>query len=204
MGVEAVGQNVHKEKALANPFRIVGLNPTKTVAKQYLGDLQYQVVAYKESRFRQFGIDHDFPLQGGDPNDIGMMQVNNPTDDDQIWHWKRNADAGKRIFDQKYSLAQRYHVDLQNGTVYRDHPVMEGWYGSRENPTRYAATPLDDNQRVLDGFQRYNRGVFYRWIPNNPKKDPAGSGKWIAEPRNNYGNEAWDIYNGNLPSDWND
>ena len=73
---------------------IRGLNPTKADIKTRLGDVQSQVIAFKESTFAQFGGDN-LPIFGP-PNGFGVMQLDGspvPTAR-QIWDW--NAECRRR------------------------------------------------------------------------------------------------------------
>jgi hypothetical protein len=78
---------------IPNPFIIKGQNPTLATALAELNGDQYAAIAAHESNFNQFhtpgsaslhgeSYDHtqiiEFPFQGDDRTDIGMMQINSP------------------------------------------------------------------------------------------------------------------------------
>lgn len=220
--VVAVGGVHRKEVTLQNPFRIVGLNPSKQEIRAEL-TLEEQVLAYLESRFRQFKQNRDFPLWG-DPDGWGIMQVDPPSNDDQLWNWRVNVQEGKRRFQQdKVRLARSYAERVRNGTTWKEDrtgihytdPIKpnKDWY---IRPYKNAED-LSDDELISEMFQRYNGGVYLRWEPDDPY-DPNTSGSWIrlhgiTEPQ--YGDKARavytvirKVYNGELPPnylppDWN-
>jgi hypothetical protein len=63
------------------------------------------------------------------------------------------------------------------------------WY---EVDKIYNPTPLTTEMLLKETIQKYNKGAYWRWKPDNTKI-PEGSGKWIAEPPNNYCESVWNI-----------
>jgi hypothetical protein len=217
-------------------FQIKGRNPSKTAILTQLGDLKYKVIAFQESKFNHFHahgnpskVDNQspyFPFQGGDVHDIGIMQINNPGSDAIIWDWTVNIATGKSIFDEKYSLAGSYYLDIRNGKTkavnadggfdYRqpdpndDQGNRDTWYYCDEDgdPNIFNAQPMTGDQQLSEAFQRYNKHTYWKWVPD-VDKNPSGPGKWLAYPPNpinddhtlSYGDECWRLYT-NPPSDW--
>jgi len=213
----AVGGRHRKEATIQNPFKIVGLNPFKENIRAML-TLEEQVLAYLESKFRQFKQDGDFPLWGY-PDGWGIMQVDPPSNDDQLWDWTKNVAEGKRRFQhEKVELARTYAQRVRNGrTWYKDgkgnrktnDPIKKPWEWYKvayEN-----AEDLSEDEMVNEMFQRYNGGVFFRWEPDDPN-DVSTNGSWIrlqdiTKPR--YGDTGHavytvvrKVYNGELPPEY--
>ncbi len=169
---------------VSNPFIIKGQNPSKaTVLAELKGD-EYAAIASYESHFNQFAklstfkteynTTPDFPLQGGDHQDFGMMQINSPwyypnnwyynnndyDCDDIIWNWVTNVQQGKLYFRYCYDNdATNYHLD------YRD-------------PTETAKnTPLDEEERYCEAYCEYNGGIgawYWDWKPPDVMENKPG------------------------------
>jgi hypothetical protein len=126
---------------------IRGLNPTKADIKARLGNVQSQVIAFKESTFAQFGADN-LPVFGP-PNGFGVMQLDNsPTPSArQIWDWMQNVDAGQSKFASGQQVVRQHYANL-----------------IAANPKLPA---LISDQLKLASYQYYNSGNngFY-WVPN--------------------------------------
>jgi len=200
------------EKVLENPFRILGRNPSKSDMLTELNERVYKAIAYKESRLNQFaktlGVlanpSPDFPLQGVDPNDVGIMQINNPENDDIIWNWKSNIGTGKARYIDKLGKANNYGSRVRSGntwylndsTYYFNDPIRV----TSVYPRGYLnATDLTGDDLAKEAIQRYNKGIYWRWVPIEPD-DPESEGAWRASPRNDYGDTVWGYYQ-NQP--WN-
>ena len=191
------------EANIENPFKIVGANPSKQSIKAEL-TLEEQVLAYLESRFRQFNS-QQFPLWGY-PDGWGVMQVDPPSNDEQLWDWKKNVAEGKRRFQrEKVRLAQTYSDRVRSGTTWRPikkngkwkkeviDPVDPNWYQRPYNK----AEDLSEDELIYEMFQRYNGGVYCRWDPDRPG-DPESGGTWImlyglTDPIH-YGSTAHAVY----------
>jgi len=165
---------------LQNTFysNIRGKNPTKELILGRLVNIELQVTAYRESRFRQFD-QAGKPLFGA-PNGFGIMQIDNPPATiTQIWNWQSNIDAGRTLWAQKAKDAVTYP-----SRVRKQYPK---------------ATEFTPEELKLETYQRYNGGAYWKWEDRTKK--------WVNSPPNNYANESIRIENlilsGNLPNDWN-
>ena len=215
--VKAEGEGCVKEKTMEKPFSIFGLNPTKASVKNML-TLEQQVIAYWESgrTFHQFINDLGEPLFYG-PHGFGIMMVDPPTDDEQIWNWLANVAEGINRYNEKVRFASNYHNYLKTGNRdangYFLHPLLKDsqgdWYLDEEgNPISYNAEPLIGDDRLLDILQLYNGGAYWKWVVDNDQKDPLGSGYWDAQPPSDYADRLFKIYtdvkNGKFPNGWNE
>jgi hypothetical protein len=181
-------------------FQIKGRNPSKPSILAQLGDLKYKVIAYQESKFNQFHVYGNpsreanrspyFPFQGGDPYDIGIMQIHNPRSDAIIWDWTVNITTGQNILSDDISYIRNYYSTMN--TKFKD------------------AIPLTVDQMLKAAFCRYNWGNrwqnYWHWIP--PNINTGEDGYWDENPpppavnhEKSYPEEAWDLYV-SPPSDW--
>jgi hypothetical protein len=164
---------------------IRGLNPAKADLKSRLGDLQSQVIAFKESTFAQFGGDN-LPLFNG-PNGFGVMQLDNspsPTAR-QIWDWTQNVDGGKSKFTAGQQTIRQHYANLIAA-----HSKLPA---------------LTADQIKVASYEYYNAGNqgFY-WTPN------ATFDGWVKNPNSNfttYGDDAVRVEGlinaGTPPAGWN-
>lgn len=126
---------------------IKGKNPSRDIMLAELGEFQYRIIAYQESKLNQFAQNGnilfnqnpDYPYQGrtsDDRNgdDFGIMQINKPQNDDIIWNWTKNIVAGKAKFNEKYRLAGNYYSDIQNGTTKVYDEDADEWTCNDPNP----------------------------------------------------------------------
>jgi len=164
--IEATAGGKTYKTDISNLFVIKGENPTLAVMLSELNGYVYEAVAYQESRFNQFAPDAniqnrtepDYPLQGHDPDDFGIMQKNKPSDDDIIWNWVTNVRTCKAYLDNRRSAARRYHQDV-NGAV-----------------------ALDADQQLVEAYSEYNGGparLYWSWVIPNPNEDEPGG--WIRD-----------------------
>ena len=124
------------------------------------------------------------------------MQLDFPrATDEQIWNWRANREGGRELLQEKKTL----FADRKYNTIIKKYP----------NANYYS-----DKELMIQVWQLFNGGFYYKWIPDNPKDRKHTKGKWIkdnptvwpghSEP---YGEEAWNIYeaisNGNPPLNWN-
>jgi hypothetical protein len=211
------GKDVYNKTV--NPgFKITGLNPSPSDIRSGLG-IEEQVIVYKESlpKWHHFINDGDFPIFGG-PHGYGLMQLDKPrATPEQVWNWKANRDEGQRRYNEKKNLAQSYSTRINDGRTwywkdeknnireYND-PIKPHWDWY---PHAYSnATTLIDGEELLkEAFQRYNGGVYWRWVPE-VVWDKNSRGKWEKVTTGTYGDEAWNIYDGivnhnTFPDGWN-
>lgn len=179
-------------QTINNPFTITGLNPTKQSVKKDL-TIQQQVVAYKESRFRQFN-NNGFPLWGN-PHGYGIMQLDPPDNKQQIWNWHINRAEGIERLESFYNSAIGYGQRLRN-------------LGASGGANAYLAGATDlttEEQIWKEAFQEYNGGNYWQWVADDKRR--LNIGKWVVRSgTSGYGEDAWitynDVVNGNPPQDW--
>jgi hypothetical protein len=163
---------------------IRGHNPEPSQVKARLGDLPLQVVAYKESRFQQFGAD-GLP-KFGPPHGFGVMQMDSagaPATTAQIWDWKQNCDDGRGVLNAARATIEQHYRNLVAA-----HPTLPAMTPAQIKPAAY---------------QYYNCGnVGFYWVPN---ADFSGWDKNVAT-YTAYGDDAVRIEAavaaGTPPSDW--
>jgi hypothetical protein len=142
------------------------------------------VVAYKESRFRQFG-DDGLPVFGP-PNGFGIMQLDNspaPTAR-EIWDWKQNVGSGVAKFQAGFGVVKQHY----SNTIHA-HPELR---------------PLTDREIKIAAYQFYNSGSQdYYWVVDHQEND------WQKNPNPTftaYGDDAIRIEDmvsaGSPPLDW--
>ena len=153
---------------LENPFKIQGLNPLRATLYAVLGEDIYAAVAWKESSFRQFNGSPGFPLQGVDPNDIGVMGLRGDLlNDDRIWNWVSNAQAGKDYFINRcMARANNYHT-FNYFSKYDPKPTPLN--------NDIHSTNKNQNQVFLEAYCIYNTGDpnarYWDWVL---RKSPKG------------------------------
>jgi len=194
--VVAMADGESYEAKKENLSRIVGENPTIAEVKDGL-TIQEQVIAYVESRWRQFVRNNDFPLVGP-TGDYGLMQLQNPPPtDEEVWNWRANRNAGRQLLEEKLNAARSYPSRLRREASRGEQPA------AYQNASDFTAA----QQLWQEAFQRYNYGRYWRWVPLGDPRDPDTPGEWRATPVNDYGNRAWGIYSavssGNAPEGWN-
>jgi hypothetical protein len=145
---------------------ILGDNPPKDLIRAELGDPRLQVIAYLESRFRQFDA-QGHPLWGP-PNGFGVMQLDNPAPNArEIWDWKANVAAGEQLFQAKEREIRQHYDNVLSA-----------------NP---GASPLSEPQLMAALYQYYNtgnKGYYWAW--------DAGSKRWLKSVTE-YGDHAMSI-----------
>lgn len=168
-------------KDLVSIINIKGRNPTKASIRERLATVQLQVIAYKESRFRQFGND-GMPLFGP-PRGFGVMQIDTPpATARQIWDWHANVDAGVTLMAEKRQIAQSYLDHIRS-----EHQEAPAWTAE---------------QWSLELYCLYNGGHYWLWdqesrawsinVPNTAARTYAEDAKRIEDLVNS----------GTPPTDW--
>jgi hypothetical protein len=213
--VKATGSGKTYEGTLNDVVTVIGENPTVAQVKEGLS-LEEQVIVYMESspKWKHFSAD-GFPIFGA-PRGYGLMQLDNPrATDEQVWNWRENRAAGQRLLSAKNALARGYATRIANGTtwywkdkqrtkrVYND-PVDWSWYPM---PYQRALSLTEGSELLRETFQRYNGGVYWRWIPERAK-DRNSSGRWERCTTESYGDDAWSVYDdianhNRFPLGWN-
>jgi len=172
------------QKTWSGHNSIVGANPSRDTIRARLPNLRAQVVAYKESRFRQFDV-NGMPLVSSD-NGFGIMQLTmNPAPTArQLWDWTQNVDAGVGRLTANDAVVRQHYANLSS-----THPTLP---------------VLDTARMALSAYQYYNTGNkgFY-WIPN------ASFDSWDKNPNTSYTTYADDathvenlVAAGTPPIDW--
>lgn len=159
-------------------WAILGDNPTKANIRALLPELPLQVVAYKESRFRQFD-NASLPLFGP-PNGFGAMQIDTPpATARQLWDWRQNVAAGISLYRRKQREVTQHFTN-----TCRAHPE---------------APQLTRDQLKLALYQYYNGGFYWEWDVKNLAWKTTGN---VA-----YGDDSLRIEqlvaSGRPPADWN-
>jgi hypothetical protein len=159
-------------------YSIRGDNPTKAAIKALLPDLRAQVLAYMESRFRQFD-NTSLPLFGP-PHGFGTMQLDTPpATARQIWDWRDNIAGGLALYNKKKTEVSNHFTN-----IYKANP---------------AAPHLTDEQMSLALYQYYNGGFYWDW--------DAAAKVWKKIGVTAYGDNGLKIEKlvkaGTPPSDWN-
>jgi hypothetical protein len=189
---EMGGGKIYTVADIRNPFIIQGINPSKSELLAEFGALLkgqkieseiYAAIAWQESRFNQFlhdadlAVAHpnsrtpDYPLQGDDADDFGIMQINNPSEalskeydydynrDDMIWNWAVNVQQGKFIFLRAYNRSKIYNEDNAFKNI---------------DPK---PSPLDENQCLKEAYCEYNGGIckwYWDWVEGDIKQNDFG------------------------------
>lgn len=168
LGESPVGKVLHS---------IRGDNPSSAAIKARLPDLRMKVIAYLESRFRQFD-NTGLPLFGP-PNGFGVMQLDNPVPSArQLWDWKSNIDGGITLFRTK-----EREVTNHFRNIYAKYPD---------------APHLTAEQISLSLYQYYNGGFYWDW--------DVATRSWKKVGKTSYGDCALSIERnvtqGKPPKDW--
>jgi hypothetical protein len=218
--VVAIAANESYDTKKENLPKIIGTNPSVDQVREGL-TIEEQVLVFMESnpKWKHFD-DKGFPIFGK-PHGYGLMQIDNPrATDEQVWNWRENKAAGKALFAEKRSDAKSYSSRIDKGSTwywidqknkvrgYND--PLKGHWEWYPRPYLNAKTLTDGEQMLKEAFQRYNGGVYWRWKLKNPEdEDNANAtGGWVKVTTGNYGDKAWEIYDGikndnTYPKGWN-
>jgi hypothetical protein len=120
--------------------KIIGSNPTVHDVTLYLAtkpdSAGFAAILEHESRGRHFNTAGE-PIKSYD-NGYGMCQLTNPTPTmEQVWSWKRNIDAGLKLFATKVTAARNYLS--QSGRTFTD------------------------DQLKREAVSRWNGGAYHSW-----------------------------------------
>jgi hypothetical protein len=159
-------------------FGVLADNPVRSDIRSALGSVELQVIAYKESRFRQFD-NASLPLFGP-PNGFGVMQIDTPRPTArQVWDWRQNVAAGAALFGQKKVEVTRHFKNIYDSDA--------------------TIPKLTADQFKLALYQYYNGGWYWDW-------DGAAKA-WKKVGTTSYGDDALRIEQlvaaGTPPGDWN-
>ncbi len=175
--LDSAGKIIAKDSLEAN--RIMGINPEADSIYKYASSKELKAILINESEKSQFVNStkawpynqKNTPYYGtgwpkyGFPNGYGLMQIDNgpaPTEY-QLWNWKANVDEGEVIFNKKKKNAKN-RLDKHGENSYTS------------------------EQLLIESFQEYNGGPFYRWSKRNDKY------KWEAIKGKSYGQTVFNTY----------
>lgn len=153
----------------------LGNNPANADVRAAIGNPTYSVVAYDRSRFKQFGPDGRPVFVKG----FGIMQVVSP-DAEQVWHWKRNVEAGKQSLDAAWKEAGAYPAKMRAS----GYPRIPDFSGKEQR--------MFALQSLVGEFYYVPNTNGRQWIPNKGRSDYADS---LARLES-------DVAAGKPPSDW--
>ncbi|HZT07244.1 MAG TPA: hypothetical protein VFC51_09455 [Chloroflexota bacterium] len=117
---------------------ILGTNPPMSTVQGYLAaqfPTSYYTlwrIAQAESSVHQF-TDNGYPLWSSDgEHGVGMMQITYPSPtDDEVWSWKRNADAGGRMLQNAYATARGWPAAVAGSREFR--AAVDSYNDARES-----------------------------------------------------------------------
>lgn len=106
-------------QSTSKPVKVVATNPTEAEVRAEVNDTTLMRIARQESTLRQFRGDH--PLWSGDGlGGVGLFQITNPAPtNDEVWNWKSNVATGRRIFNQKSTIAGRHPGRVQRSQSFQ-------------------------------------------------------------------------------------
>ena len=94
---------------------LLGTNPSQDVLLAYFSrefPNSYPTlwrIAQAESNLQQFRDDGHPKWSGDGHQGVGIMQITYPApSEDEIWDWKKNADAGSRVLQNAYGVARSW------------------------------------------------------------------------------------------------
>jgi len=116
---------------------ILGTNPSRSALLSYLSGqfpssfFTLWRIGAAESGLDQFG-DDGYPKWSTDGyRGVGFMQITNPAPaDDEIWSWKRNADAGSDVLQRAYANARNWPGAVSRSPEFA--AAVEAFNASRE------------------------------------------------------------------------
>lgn len=163
-------------KGELNGLNIKGINPdisqVQAIFKDYgiLGRVADEYLMCRESHYKQFKS-NGTPTFGG-PRGFGIMQVDPPTDPQQIWNWKMNVTEGLNRLTEKQSMAINHlssyfytdeqqlkeTVSLYNGGYY--YKVGNIIDSNGNSKLGWVRRDITCNQCTdSNGITRYNNGI---------------------------------------------
>lgn len=145
---------------------VAGTNPSAADVRAYLqtqpDSAGFDAIILQESRGQQFRADGT-PVRSFD-NGYGICQLTNPPPTiAELWNWRRNIDAGLRLFGNKRREARTYLN--QSGRTFTN------------------------DQLVRETVSRWNGGRYHRW--NDHLRQWERNPNILCDPRT--GNIGWDM-----------
>lgn len=178
-------------------YKFLGQNPDKETIKDELGDLKYQIIAYRESLPKWHQFDANGYPTFGPPSGYGLMQLDPVPSYNELWDWKANVKEGKDHFDKDIAQSE----GLPN--------YIKKYYNGKEN-----VSELTDDQILRQAYYFYNAGRSYKWKSGNFRTYyiwDTKSDSWIVNSNAvhasmNYANESMRLYEdipkGKKPPKW--
>jgi hypothetical protein len=177
---------------------IKGVNPDKQTVKDFLGNINLQVLCYKESRFNQFSPSGLGTPYFGPPSGFGLMQIDPPSSSKQIWNWQTNAQGGRSIWNDKLSVSRSHEQNVEKAAKDAN-PHLKVTKLTQDQLERQAAYLYIGAGPPVNGVYQFyynlniNTGIW--------EQNPLANGPSVA-----YANDFMQIrsavLNGNPPSDW--
>jgi hypothetical protein len=138
-----------KVETVMEGYQIRGTDPSRADILAVLTTDQQRAICWQETTMRQFVNSPGFPIFGP-PNGWGLMQFDPPPDDQVIWNWRLNANAGIAYLNRLHADAQSYLNYYYNVALHTP-STADNWSW---NPH------TDHPERVWDdAFSRYNAGT---------------------------------------------
>jgi hypothetical protein len=148
---------------------ILGTNPSPSAFQSYLASQfpgsYYTLwrIAQAESNLRQF-TDDGHPKWSGDGHQgVGIMQITYPSpSDDEIWDWKRNADAGNRVLQAAYATARSWPATVSGSSQLK--AALDTYNAAREKEgkpqiTRIIVPDFTSGNFQCNLLQRENNAI---------------------------------------------
>lgn len=102
-------------------------------------------------------------LNDGNDGGFGVMQVTDAAERScaALWDWRKNVDAGQRIFQGKVTLASGTHLDEANSG--RANTRLRECLAASGQNWSLVARELSAEQRIFEAIRRNNGGRQYKW-----------------------------------------
>jgi hypothetical protein len=131
----SIGEQPYTARALVP---ILGRNPSSNELQAYFSSQfpssYYTLwrIAQAESNLRHFTED-GYPKWSSDGfRGVGLMQITNPAPTpDEVWSWKRNADAGSRVLQGGYAIARDWPRTVAASSEFQS--AIRAYDAAREN-----------------------------------------------------------------------
>lgn len=153
----------------------LGNNAANDVVRSEIANPTYAAVIYDRSKFKQFAPDGKPLFAKG----FGVAQLA-VADAEQVWHWRRNAQAGKAALDQTWADAKAYPAKMRSS----GYPRLPDF--TAQQLKLFALQSLVNEQYYVPNSSGR------QWIPNKARSDYADRLAKIEA----------DVAAGRPPADW--
>ncbi len=146
-------------------LKIGGTNPSLDDLRNALPEEPLRRMVRQESGGRQFIAPADAgqglcPLFSADNlGGVGLLQVTNPAPtQDEIWNWRANVAAARRLWSQKVAAAQRFPQACSGCGTFQQlvSALNQARAASGLGPLTVSVAPFSDDQLQLDAIRGYN------------------------------------------------